>query len=112
MECPKCKSKIADDSKECSDCGFDIVLFNETYQRIYQRKLSELERDERQIHNHTINGTAHSNNEVHKPRCPYCNSERLTKITSVDKVVNIAMFGLLGNKRKYQWHCNNCNTNF
>lgn len=112
MLCPKCKSEIPDNSKECLNCGLDIALYNETYQRLYQRKLNELECDEQQIYNHTLNGTAYSSNAVHRPRCPYCNSDSLTRITSMDKVVNIAMFGLLGNKRKYQWHCNHCNTNF
>ena len=44
------------------------------------------------------------------PKCPYCNSSNLKRITTTAKVVNIAMFGLLGNKRKYQWHCNNCSS--
>ncbi len=44
--------------------------------------------------------------------CPYCNSTNLKRITTTAKAVNIAMFGLFGNKRKYQWHCNNCKTDF
>lgn len=47
-----------------------------------------------------------------KPKCPYCNSSNLKRITTTAKAVNIAMFGLLGNKRKYQWHCNNCKSDF
>lgn len=49
---------------------------------------------------------------LNKPHCPYCNSTNLKHITTTAKVANIAMFGLLGNKRKYQWHCNNCKTDF
>lgn len=45
-------------------------------------------------------------------KCPYCQSENTKKISSTAKAVNIAMFGLFGNKRKYQWHCNNCNSDF
>lgn len=44
--------------------------------------------------------------------CPYCNSTNTKKISSSEKVFNIAMFGIFGNKRKYQWHCNNCNSDF
>ena len=33
-----------------------------------------------------------SNNQVHRPRCPYCNSENLTKITSFDRAVNAASY--------------------
>lgn len=47
-----------------------------------------------------------------KPKCPICNSTNIKHITTATKVANIAMFGLLGNKRKYQWHCNNCKTDF
>lgn len=45
-------------------------------------------------------------------KCPYCQSSNTKKISSTAKAVNIAMFGLFGNKRKYQWHCNNCNSDF
>ena len=47
-----------------------------------------------------------------KPRCPYCRSTDLHRITSFEKAANIALFGVFGNKRKYQWHCNSCNTDF
>ncbi len=46
------------------------------------------------------------------PKCPYCSSTNLKRITTTAKAINIAMFGLLGNKRKYQWHCNQCNSDF
>ena len=45
-------------------------------------------------------------------KCPYCQSSNTKKISSAAKAVNIAMFGLFGNKRKYQWHCNNCGSDF
>ncbi len=48
-------------------------------------------------------------NQIH---CPYCHSTNVKKITNTAKVVNIAMFGLLGNKRKHEWHCNNCKSDF
>ena len=44
--------------------------------------------------------------------CPYCKSTNTKKITSKEKAVNIALFGIFGNKRKYQWHCNNCKSDF
>lgn len=44
--------------------------------------------------------------------CPYCHSTDTSKITTTAKAVNIALFGLLGNKRKHQWHCNNCKSDF
>ena len=44
--------------------------------------------------------------------CPYCHSKNTTKITTTAKAVNIALFGLLVNKRKHQWHCDNCKSDF
>lgn len=45
-------------------------------------------------------------------KCPYCNSRNTTKISTTSKMVDTAMFGVLGQKRKYQWHCNNCKSDF
>ena len=42
------------------------------------------------------------------PKCPTCNSTNIYKISTVSKALNAGMFGLLGNKRKKQFHCNNC----
>lgn len=47
-----------------------------------------------------------------KPECPYCHSKNTSKITMTSKAVNTAMFGILGEKRKHQWHCNNCKSDF
>ena len=44
--------------------------------------------------------------------CPYCHSKNTTKISSVSKALNTAMFGIFGNKRNQQWHCNNCRSDF
>lgn len=42
------------------------------------------------------------------PKCPTCNSTNITRISTTSKVVNVAMFGLLGQKRKHQFKCKNC----
>ena len=44
--------------------------------------------------------------------CPYCHSKNTSKISSLSKAVSIAAFGLFSQKRKYQWHCNNCRSDF
>ncbi len=46
---------------------------------------------------------ARAREEAMKPECPYCHSHNTTKITATAKAVNTAMFGVLGQKRKYQW---------
>lgn len=42
------------------------------------------------------------------PKCPTCSSTNITRISTTAKVINAGMFGLLGNKRKKTFHCNNC----
>lgn len=44
--------------------------------------------------------------------CPYCKSTDCKKITATAKAVNVALFGIFGNKRRYQWHCNSCKSDF
>lgn len=114
IQCPECKYGIDDEKNVCEKCGFDLLLYKQVYKKIYDDKMRELNKAEMikeqpQIEYKMVNIQS---NTVHKPRCPYCNSENLSRITSFDKVVNIALFGILGNKRKYQWHCNNCKTNW
>ncbi len=114
IQCPECKCEIDDEKNICENCGFDLLLYKQVYKKIYDEKIrelnkSEVEKEHPKIEYRTVEAQA---NTVHNPRCPYCNSENLTRITSFDKAVNIAMFGILGNKRKYQWHCNNCKTNW
>lgn len=51
-------------------------------------------------------GTIHSSSN--KPKCPTCNSTNIKRISTTRKVVNTAMFGVLGTKRHKTFHCNNC----
>lgn len=55
-----------------------------------------------------FNGTIEIKPVVNTPHCPTCNSTNIKRISTTTKVTNIAMFGLLGNKRKKTFHCNNC----
>ncbi len=49
---------------------------------------------------------------ANRPKCIYCGSTNIKRISSTAKIVNVAMFGVFGNKRRYQWHCNNCKSDF
>ena len=44
--------------------------------------------------------------------CPYCKSTDCKKITTTAKALNTALFGIFGNKRRYQWHCRKCGSDF
>lgn len=43
-----------------------------------------------------------------KPKCPTCQSTNIKRMSITEKTINTALFGIFGNKRKKQFHCNNC----
>lgn len=46
--------------------------------------------------------------EGNKIKCPTCGSSKITNVTTGEKIVNIALFGLFGNRRKKKFHCKSC----
>lgn len=51
--------------------------------------------------------------EDNRPKCPYCNSTNIKKITTGSKVAHTALFGIFSMSRNSkQWHCNNCKSDF
>ncbi|SEU08142.1 zinc-ribbon domain-containing protein [Lacrimispora sphenoides] len=47
------------------------------------------------------------------PRCPYCSSTDLKKISGFSKAGSVALFGIFSvGKVSKQWHCNSCKSDF
>ena len=46
--------------------------------------------------------------EKNVPKCPTCQSSDLKKVSTASKAGSVFMWGLLSQKVKKQWHCNNC----
>lgn len=46
--------------------------------------------------------------QANVPKCPTCSSTNIKKVSGTSKVISVAMFGLLSQKVKKQFHCNNC----
>lgn len=44
--------------------------------------------------------------------CPYCSSNNVRKITTVNRVVSTTMVGIASSKIGKQWHCNTCKSDF
>ena len=42
------------------------------------------------------------------PKCPTCQSTNIKKVSTASKAGSVFMWGLLSQKVKKQWHCNNC----
>ena len=46
------------------------------------------------------------------PKCPTCGCENIRRISSTERGVNAAMFGIYGTKRKCQFECQNPNCKY
>ena len=42
------------------------------------------------------------------PHCPYCNSTRIEKISTANRLVSVEMFGLASGKIAKQYKCKDC----
>ena len=117
--CPSClDSSIKIDIDICPFCHIkykDSIYgtFDDVYK--YGENHPELKRSpefSQEAYNKRINYVPGDYISVNKVTCPYCKSTNTKKITTTSKVVNTAMFGIFGQKRKHQWHCNNCKSDF
>lgn len=55
---------------------------------------------------------ASQESQPHKVRCPYCNSENVKRISTINRVMSVGVFGLGSKKVGKQWHCNYCKSDF
>lgn len=47
------------------------------------------------------------------PRCIYCSSTNIKKISGLSKTGSVVLFGIFSlGKVSKQWHCNSCNSDF
>ena len=105
-ECPICKrnqfidSDIYDLKKISSDESFinAMIDLNQKDPIEFQLKMSQFKSIQQQT----------KAVEDGAPKCPTCGSTDIVRISTTSKMINIAAFGLLGNKRKKTFHCNDC----
>lgn len=54
-----------------------------------------------------------SKQNLNLPKCPYCNSTNIKKISTASKAGSAALFGIFAmGKINKQWHCNHCGSDF
>ena len=82
----------------------DVFLYNKRD----KKEISENELKVKKLKNNTKPANDSNNSTSIKVTCPYCHSTNTKKISTTSKMINTAMFGILGTKRHKQWHCNNC----
>ena len=134
--CPKC-GKFYSSKERCPDCNTEMIdchctnkeshnmTDNGTYKQWKQQirekyVVGSSEFDENLYNKRLQEEKATADYYASIPRrpsepkvtCPYCKSTNTKKISSMAKAANVAMFGIFGNKRKHQWHCNKCGSDF
>ncbi len=103
--CPKCNQMHFFDKTEefsimCTECNVEMVCIESKFVSSEQEE-KENAKWERALAN-----------PAPLVNCPYCNSANVTKISTASKVVDTAVWGILGTKRFKQWHCNSCSSDF
>lgn len=132
--CKKCgniKYNLLEDYNKCPYCNGNIERLNlslndvtglsseekEEIRLAYQSidKYDKFAWAQRKIRDKDLHETIQQESAQFKtshPECPYCHNRNTKKITTASKALNTGMFGLFGTKRNYQWHCNNCGSDF
>lgn len=99
--CPNCSSLIEETSRICPVCGFDgIGSYLIKLEREKQAKIKD--------YTHDYEPITPRESMKNVPKCPTCQSTDIKKISAVSKAGSVFMWGLLSQKVKKQWHCNNC----
>lgn len=132
IECPECKHEVSSSAESCPKCGFNLNLIKNVVECPYcnfgkPNKIVMNYSIEKHEYicpqcNRTVGILTHE--EEHKinmqkqlqqniPKCPYCNSTDLKKISGFSKAGSVALFGIFSvGKVSKQWHCNSCKSDF
>lgn len=107
--CEICGNKVIDlkmhsvDYKILTEIS-DEPKFIESMIELHDTDIIEYESKMSQFRNQVSQKEQHSN----IPKCPTCNSTKLSKVSAISKAGSVFMFGLLSQKVKKTWHCDNC----
>lgn len=94
--------------QECFECDKEtakevIAIMNKKVEDSLRSKGIEPLTPQQKAHNQAV-----ARESLNQPKCPTCSSTNIKKISGTSKAVSVAMFGLLSQKVKKQFHCNNC----
>lgn len=130
IECPECKHQVSDSADACPSCGFNIK------KRISYCPYCELLNNKKVLMSFSIANNEYTCPECNKtvgiatpemeanwaiqkqmeqnlPKCPYCSSTDLKKISGLSKAGSVALWGVFAmGKVSKQWHCNSCKSDF
>lgn len=106
--------------KEKTNCTDEqaIEVVEEIYsvmKNIQQNTVSLWKTTKKEIKKDVIDCSSRSSptpTQSNQPRCPYCNSTNLTKVSGTSRFASTLMFGIGSKKIGKQWKCNNCKSYF
>lgn len=142
IECPECKKMISDKATMCPNCGFPINKIqkqndndHEALYVLHQNGILDFYKKIGEIHNlNTLTeikeyidknpnlkkeyDLAVSNNKKtdfnNTPKCPTCGSTNIQKISTTERAVKTALFGVIGavDDAGKTYKCENCGSKF
>ena len=121
--CPYCESEIIDTGVSKPDFITLVHVSNNSRQLLdamvdlHKKDIIEYELKISQFRNQYEQGKQaqkqESSGNSNIPKCPYCNSTDLKKISGFSKAGSVALFGIFSvGKVSKQWHCNSCKSDF
>ena len=87
-------------------------LIDETGLSIDLIKKLNMERDEKLLRAFIGINEKLEYDRMNMPRCPYCNSFSVERVSMTSKVISTAALGIASNKIGKQWKCKNCKSYF
>lgn len=121
--CPYCSGKLlkADISEEdyvtIGNVSNDNRQLLDSMADLHKKDIIEYELKMSQFRNQYEQGRQaqkqESSSNSNLPKCPYCNSTDIKKISGFSKAGSVALFGIFSvGKVSKQWHCNSCKSDF
>lgn len=99
IKCPYCdcdtgktylelqKKQMNGNIEICKECNKEVLVTTPDEEVIRKKRIQE---------------------QANIPHCPTCSSTNISKVPNISKAGSVFMFGLLSQKVKKTWHCNNC----
>lgn len=103
-QCPNCGRTYSEFQNVyyCGNCNYKL-LKQEDIKSINNPNLSKRE--------YKVVGTVADSTKL-QPKCLYCQSTNIKKISGTTRWLSTGLFGLGSKKIGKQWHCNNCKSDF
>lgn len=101
FQCPDCNclEGTLEENKNliavrCKHCGKQVIVLE---------KHTTVDHRTKSVENQQVNSISES-----AQKCPTCGSTNIKRISTTAKMTNTMLFGIFGNKRKKQFHCESC----